>query len=199
LQQRLLDKGCGKPLETCFKFESHADYYVEKGMGRYITRDEAFAILEACDQAGLVPMPWISKERGSLCNCCGDCCGILRSLKINPSPLEKIISNYFAVVDPEACSGCATCEDRCQMDAIKVNGLDVAEVDLLRCIGCGLCVSTCPSDALSLSPKSASERSDPPETGKDYLFNLAKSRRKSLIPIRISKESTGQESSKRSL
>lgn len=190
LQQRLLDKGCGKPLETCFKFGDHADYYVEKGMGRFITKDEALKILEACDDAGLVPMPWISKERGSLCNCCGDCCGILRGLKMNPRPVEKIVSNYFAVVDPNACTGCGSCEDRCQMDAIKVGDSDVAEVDLDRCIGCGLCVPTCPSEALSLHQKSASERLEPPETGQQYLIQLSKSRGKSLVPIKITEVSS---------
>lgn len=191
LQQKLLDKGCGKPLETCFKFGTHADYYVEKGMGRYITKNEAFKIIEACDEAGLVPMPWISKERGSLCNCCGDCCGILRGLKMNPRPVEKIISNYFAVVESDSCSACGTCEDRCQMDAITVGSSNAAEVDLDRCIGCGLCVTTCPSQAVTLRPKPASERSDPPESGVDYLNQLSKWRGKSLIPLKISRMSLG--------
>ena len=36
--RKLADHDCDKPLENCFSFGSNADYYVEKGLGRYITR-----------------------------------------------------------------------------------------------------------------------------------------------------------------
>ncbi|MEW6112878.1 MAG: 4Fe-4S binding protein, partial [Thermodesulfobacteriota bacterium] len=152
VQQGLLDKGCGKPLEVCFQFGSHADYYVDKGMGRYITQEEALQILDKCDEAGLVPQPISSQELGGMCNCCGDCCGILRSIKFHPKPAERVLTNYYAEVDPEVCSACETCVDRCQMEAILVGDKEVAEVNRDRCIGCGLCVTTCPSEALSLKP-----------------------------------------------
>ncbi len=185
VQQGLLDKGCDKPLEVCFQFGSHAQFYVDKGMGRFITLDEALSIIDRCEQDGLVPQPFVSQDAGGMCNCCGDCCGILRSIKMHPKPAAQVLTNYYAAVDAEACSACETCVDRCQMEAIKVN--DVAGVDRDRCIGCGLCVTTCPSEALSLVLKP--ERQEPPATAKQYIMQLARTRGKSLVPIAFTKKS----------
>lgn len=88
-QKGLLQDGCSKPLQTCFMFGSHADYYVDRGMGRWITQEEALGILDRCDEAGLVPQPYNAQNPGGLCNCCGDCCGILRALKKHPEPAAE--------------------------------------------------------------------------------------------------------------
>lgn len=186
--QGLLDKGCSKPLEVCFQFGSHAQYYVEKGMGRYITQEEAISIIDNCEVAGLVPQPFVAQEVGGMCNCCGDCCEILQSIKTHPKPAEKVLTNYFAAVDRDACSACATCVDRCQMEAIKIGTDNVAEVDRDRCIGCGLCTTTCSEKAVSLRSKPESERRVPPVSGQDYLMQLASSRGKSLIPLAVTKK-----------
>jgi len=188
VQQGLLDKGCDKPVEVCFQFGSHADYYVDKGMGRYISREEALGIIDKCEEDGLVPQPFMSQDAGGMCNCCGDCCGILRSIKLDPKPAERVLSNYYAAVDADACSACETCMDRCQMEAIKIGANDVAEVDRDRCIGCGLCVTTCPSEAMSLQSKSEQERQVPPATAKEYMMQLAAARGKSLIPLSVMKK-----------
>jgi electron transport complex protein RnfB len=189
VQQGLLEKGCNQPLEACFQFGSHAHYYVDKGMGRFVTTDEALEILDKCEAAGLVAQPFSAQDAGGLCNCCGDCCGVLRAIKLDPKPASRVLTNYYAEVDPEACSACGTCSDRCQMDAITVGSADVAEVDRDRCIGCGLCVTTCPSEALSLRNKPESERRAPAVTARDYLVQLASTRGKSLIPLAITKRS----------
>jgi Pyruvate/2-oxoacid:ferredoxin oxidoreductase delta subunit/predicted transcriptional regulator len=189
VQQGLLEKGCDKPLEVCFQFGSHGQYYVDKGMARFITQEEALKIIDNCEEAGLVPQPFMSQDAGGMCNCCGDCCGILRSIKLHPKPVEKVLTNYYASVDSDACSACETCTDRCQMEAIKVGDGGVAEVDRDRCIGCGLCVTTCPSEALSLRSKPESERRDPPATARDFMMQLTSSRGKSLIPIAVQKRS----------
>jgi H+/Na+-translocating ferredoxin:NAD+ oxidoreductase subunit B len=189
VQQGILDKGCDKPREVCFQIGSHAQYYVDKGMARFITQEEALQILDKCDEAGLVPQPFVSQDAGGMCNCCGDCCGILRSIKLHPKPAERVLANYYAEVDSDSCSACETCIDRCQMEAIKIGADGVAEVDRDRCIGCGLCVTTCPSEAMSLQAKPESERKVPPTTGKDYFMQLASARGKSLIPIAVQKKS----------
>jgi len=189
VQQGLLDKACDKPLEVCFQFGSHAQYYVDKGMARFITQEEALRIIEKCDEDGLVPQPFMSQDAGGMCNCCGDCCGILRSMKMDPKPAEKVLTNYYASVEPEACSGCETCQGRCQMEAIEVGADGVAVVNRDRCIGCGLCVTTCPSEALSLRSKPESDRKEPPATGRDYIMQLASARGTSLIPLALSRKS----------
>lgn len=182
-QQKHIEAACDKPLEVCFMFGAHADYYVDRRMARYVEVDEALRILEACDAHGLVTQPANAVNPGGLCNCCGDCCGILRALRRLPNPAAMVHNNYLAVVDGATCSGCATCVDRCQMDAIQVSDDQVAQVDSMRCIGCGLCVTTCPTEALSLDLKPPEAHSEPPRTGREFMEKTAQMRGKSLIPL----------------
>jgi len=172
---KLAGKGCDKPLEACFLFGSHADYYVENGMGRYITKEEAKRIAKDNEEAGLVMQPFNSQKVGGMCSCCGDCCGVLRSLKMQPSPAEAVQSNYYAEVNAEECVGCETCLERCQMDAIAMVD-EIAQVDLNRCIGCGLCVTTCDTEAMQLVKKSESQQYLPPESGTATYIRIAQQR-----------------------
>jgi NAD-dependent dihydropyrimidine dehydrogenase PreA subunit len=176
---RLNDKGCDKPLETCFMFGSHAHFYVENGMGRYISKEEAREIIKHNEEAGLVMQPFNSQKFGGMCSCCGDCCGMLRSLKKQPVPAAAVQSNYFAEVDFEKCVGCETCLDRCQMEAIDVVD-GIAMINLDRCIGCGLCVTTCSAEALRLTRKSEDHLYAPPQTGAETYIQIAIERGKTL-------------------
>ena len=189
VQQGLLGQACDKPLEVCLMAGSHAEYYVDRGMGRWINHEEAFEILDRCEEAGLVPQPFNAQNPGGMCNCCGDCCGVLRGLKKHPKPVEMVIANYYTQVDPDLCSACETCLDRCQMEAIAIGDEDVAVVDLNRCIGCGLCVTTCTTEAMSLQPKPDAERREPPENAQTTLMELAQKRGKSLVPLSAMKAS----------
>ena len=173
----LADRGCDKPLEACMVFGSHADYYVENGMGRYISVEEAKAVARASEAAGLVMQPFNSQKVGGMCSCCGDCCGVLRSLKMQPKPAEAVQSNYFAVVDDDLCTGCETCIERCQMEAVAMTD-GLAAIDLDRCIGCGLCVTTCPTEALSLARKPEEAHYVPPKSGMETYINIAAERGK---------------------
>jgi ferredoxin len=104
-------------------------------------------------------------------------------MKSHPEP-AKIISSPFRVsVRVDLCDGCGICLDRCQMEALRLDGGQVV-ADLNRCIGCGLCVSTCPTKALSLERKPSSEQPDVPETMMKSYLKLARTRRK-LKPARL--------------
>jgi len=173
----LADEGCDKPMETCFMFGSHADFYVENGMGRYIDKEEAREIIKRNEEIGLVMQPFNSQKIGGMCSCCGDCCGMLRSLKKQPNPAASVQSNYFAEVDSDACAGCETCLERCQMEAIDMVE-DKAVIDLNRCIGCGLCVTTCSTGALQLARKPEEQLYEPPATGAKTFMAIMKERGK---------------------
>jgi Fe-S-cluster-containing hydrogenase component 2 len=170
-------KGCDKPMEACFLFGSHASFYVDNGMGRYVTKDEAKAIARNNEAAALVMQPFNAQYTGGMCSCCGDCCGILRSLKKQESPAAAVQSNYYAQVDTGCCTGCEICLDRCQMEAIDIVE-DRAVINLHRCIGCGLCVSTCPGNAMGLAKKSEDQQYVPPETGMETYIRIAQERGK---------------------
>ena len=187
VQKGLLGQACDKPVEVCFMAGSHAEYYVEREMGRWVDHGEALEILDKCEEAGLVRQPCNAINPGGLCNCCGDCCGMLRTLKKHPRPVEIVVTNHYARVDEDLCVGCEVCLDRCQMDAITMGDEDTAQVNLDRCIGCGLCVTTCDAEAMTLEPKSPEDRREPPAKAQLTLMELAQKRGKSLVPLAVMK------------
>ncbi|MFW9906607.1 MAG: 4Fe-4S binding protein, partial [Candidatus Thorarchaeota archaeon] len=84
--------------------------------------------------------------------CCNCCCLSLSKAKEIPRPAQFLASNFYAEVDKELCTGCGTCLERCQMNALKLVN-NISKVNFKRCIGCGLCVSTCPEEAIHLRKK----------------------------------------------
>ena len=102
---------------------------------------------------------------------------MLRSLKKQPVPAAAVKSNYYAVVDVEECTGCETCLDRCQMEAVEIVD-EKAVIDLDRCIGCGLCVTTCETHAMSLSMKTDDALYVPPKSLTETYIRIAMERGK---------------------
>jgi len=175
-RREIVNEGCGKAMEACFMFGSMGQYYLDKGIGREVSLEEATRILEQCREDGLVTQPATSQNPSGMCNCCGDCCGVLKALNKHPRPAEVVFSNHFAVIESDDCTGCETCLERCQMEAISMSDNDIAVVDLDRCIGCGLCVTACPVDAIQLTPKSEDALRLPPETTAEQMFLMAHKR-----------------------
>lgn len=155
-------------------FGSMGQYYLDRNMGREVTTEEAIGILERCQDEGLVTQPATSQNPGGMCNCCGDCCGVLKALNRHPRPAEIVFSNYVARVDEEECSGCEDCQERCQMDAISLSADDTSRVDEDRCIGCGLCVTTCQMEAISLEAKAGRYRMPPANTAEQMMLMAQK-------------------------
>ena len=172
----LLDQGCGKVMEACFMFGSMGQYYLDRGMGREVSLDEAVNILKECRDAGLVTQPATAQNPAGMCNCCRDCCGVLTALNKHPRPAEIVFSNYLARVDADACTGCEDCLDRCQMEAIRMNDADQAEVNPDRCIGCGLCVTTCLAEAMELVAKPRDKQRVPPASMAEQMMLMAQKR-----------------------
>lgn len=172
----LLNKPCKATSrrEVCMGFGESAKAYIDAGWGREITRNEAIEVLKQNEEEGLVLQPSNSINAEFICSCCGCCCEGLSSYKRLPNPADIVASNYFAVVDEDACTGCRTCEERCQMAAITVD--DIAIVNLQRCIGCGACVKSCPSEAIKLEKKANTKA--PPETMVELYENIAKMKAK---------------------
>jgi electron transport complex protein RnfB len=175
-RKKVLDSGCDKRIEACFMFGSMGQLYVDRGMGRRIDLDEAISILREAQESGLVTQPATTQNPAGMCNCCGDCCGVLISIKEHPRPAESVCSNYFAMGDRELCTGCETCLGRCQMEAIEIDQDCIAVVNRDRCIGCGLCVITCSAGAMRLVPKAEKDRITPPATSAEQMRIMAKKR-----------------------
>ena len=139
--------------ETCLQIgPDHARQYLDMKIGRPITREEAFQVLDRAEQAGFVLMPENSQHPENICCCCGDCCGVLGGALKSPKPADMYATNYYAEVDAALCAGCGACVKRCQLGARSlVDGKSTVNLD--RCIGCGNCVATCKSGATRLRRK----------------------------------------------
>ena len=174
-EHRIKGAGCDKLMESCLVFGWGADYYARNGLGRYISLEETLEILKMADAQGLVLQPSNAQEIVNICCCCGDCCQMLKSLKRLPAPAEAVASPYLAALDPERCTGCETCLDRCQMEALAMADAH-AVLNADRCIGCGLCVTTCPSGALSLQRKPAEKLPPVPKNMREAFMLRARAR-----------------------
>jgi ferredoxin len=158
-ERALVGSPCDFPLDVCLGFSSR----VRAPREGDLTREQALALLDKCEEIGLVhSVSNIQEGLGYLCNCCGCCCAILRY--VNEQGIESSVAqaNYIAAIDPEECQGCGECSERCQVQAIEErDGVFTVKED--RCIGCGLCVTGCPHDAAKLHRKPEEQILHPPE------------------------------------
>lgn len=138
--------------ETCMILNTFADSLIDASKGRVVTKEEAISLVQIFEEIGLVAQPENNKDPEFLCFCCGCCCGVLSMIKKFPAPAHHYLSNYYALVNTDLCTGCEVCIDRCQMDAVTMQD-NKAVINYDRCIGCGLCTVTCPTEALTLIRK----------------------------------------------
>jgi Pyruvate/2-oxoacid:ferredoxin oxidoreductase delta subunit/predicted transcriptional regulator len=150
---RAVEGKCEGRLERCIQLNRAADYAIERGTGRKLSKQEAIGILKISEEEGLVHCA--SNQRGPghvICNCC-DCCCMFWGQMGYVSP-----SRFQAMVDVDLCSACEACLDSCHFDALEmVDENETAQVLAEKCMGCGLCLVTCPEEAISLEEIRAQE------------------------------------------
>ena len=153
----LVDEPCKLediPQNACLSFGKVADFVVDRGFGQRITKQECVQILEDSEKAGLVHNANNNVEGlVFVCNCCGCCCGFLKMLREHDVKAMLAVSNFQVAIDEESCTGCGDCVDRCQMEALRLEG-EVVAVKIDHCVGCGNCVSVCPTESLSMVRRS---------------------------------------------
>ena len=89
-------------------------------------------------------------------------------LVLNPRKLaaHEFIGGSVAVIDPQLCQNCGTCEVVCRFDAIipsssstvsqhstSMKGSTGYAVDPIACDGCAACMYQCPSQAIHMEPQ----------------------------------------------
>ena len=171
----LKNNPCTHPMEVCFHFGGGCHYFVENGLARYISNEEALDIFNKGKESGLVCQVSASQEVSALCMCCDCCCGPIRAVKACAKPADLVNSNFFAQVSDDECTGCELCVERCPMDAISVD--DVARVNLDRCIGCGVCAMTCPVDAIRVYRKETDKAFVPEKSYFEAVMAIYRQRR----------------------
>ena len=150
----ILGKNCTvtNRLETCIGVGIVAQMYIEMGWAREINKEHAIEIFKQNEEDGLIIQPGNAQKPDFICSCCGCCCEELLGIKTFPNPAAIASTNHYVEIDPILCSGCGTCIDRCQLEAIYPDD-EISSIDLKKCIGCGNCVMICPSNAISLRKK----------------------------------------------
>jgi len=148
-------KRCDHPLENCIKYDELADYLIEKGIGREITKKEALEVIRKSEEAGLVHLVDNAREGiKHTCNCCGCCCWSVGTIRRKKIPRDVLMATYFLrETDQEKCTGCGECVEICPVQVIKMEG-DFPVVDKEWCIGCGVCAVPCPVSAVKLVRRS---------------------------------------------
>jgi NAD-dependent dihydropyrimidine dehydrogenase PreA subunit len=148
---RAIDGACGQPVEVCMQLDRAAEYAIERGTGRKLSRQEALDMLEMCEDQGLVHVAENKQGVGHvICNCCHDCCINWTSVRTGVGKFASP-SRFRASIDFDKCNGCEKCVERCIFDALTLtaDGTSVA-VDEQKCMGCGVCRVACMLDAISL-------------------------------------------------
>jgi Na+-translocating ferredoxin:NAD+ oxidoreductase subunit B len=161
---------CTHSGEVCIAFDYYAEYPIEEmKYGRWITQAEALRVVEYAEEQGLVHQTGgDARNVECICNCCPDCCTVLRMLKQLPNPGRILSSNYTPFLDQSKCVSCGACVKKCPMKAISLGG-DSSMTDGERCIGCGLCVTACKKSARTVVMKPEGQVRRPPSPEK-YSF-----------------------------
>jgi ferredoxin len=149
--KEIIGEGCNFPKDDiCIIFTPWAEYYIEYGLGRKASKEEAKNALRKAEEVGLVHCA-MNVQRGgiAICNCCSCCCAILRGITQLKIPTSVAKSNFIVDLLEDDCTGCGDCVERCQVNALELND-SIVSLKKERCIGCGLCVTTCPVEALTL-------------------------------------------------
>lgn len=168
LEQDLMGNSCSTSVKRCGFYGLPPETPLSENV---LNREQAKALFEKIEEEGLVHLGFYGFTRGAeepqfvgCCNCCGDCCGVLRGT--NDFGLEEgpQRSNYRAVINLDSCIQCGNCIERCQVDAITEDADGMPKLDLERCIGCGVCVIGCHGEAIELVPVSKEEWFDVPSS-----------------------------------
>ncbi len=150
---RLVGRGCEHPTEVCMKFDELADFVIDHGLARELSKEEALDVIGATEEAGLVH--FVDNAEGEIkhnCNCCGCACWNVGNIRRRKIPRDTIMATYFMRdTDPDECTGCGECAAICPVEAVEVSEKGIPVVDREWCIGCGVCATVCPTDAVVLN------------------------------------------------
>ena len=126
--------------------------FVELGMGRGVSKQQAINYMDEMQDFGLVinsdnamaPDPIV------ICLCCGCCCSQVRGRTKFDNP-KAVLPSSFLPIAGDVCIKCGKCARRCFMSALSIDKeLDRMVADPEKCIGCGVCTLKCSKDTLKL-------------------------------------------------
>jgi len=146
---------CTHPLENCMKYDELAEYVIETGIGKEITKTRALEIINSSEEQGLIHLVDNAQEGiKHTCNCCHCCCWSVGTIRRRRIPRDVLMATYYIrKTDLDTCTGCGLCVDACPVNAVTMHD-NLPVVDEEWCIGCGVCGRPCPVSAVQLVRKS---------------------------------------------
>lgn len=118
---------------------------------RTVTATEATALLQECEDQGLMHSIWTFETpfTAAICNCNLES-GCM-AMKLTAGYEMKMMwrGESVATIDSSACTSCGACAKRCPFEAIE-NSRSSITLHAEKCWGCGICRSACRFAALSL-------------------------------------------------
>ena len=154
----LIDTKCSfdMPKESCMAFGSMASAWESWGYGRHVSKEEAIDILKEVRDRGAVHSVIHEKDDHRLpvvaiCNCCWDCCGILKPYNMGSVPLMYNVSYSARIKEDANCKECGNCAKFCPTTAMKLKDKKVS-FDKDKCIGCGQCAFQCRQNNIEMYP-----------------------------------------------
>ncbi|MBT3310476.1 MAG: 4Fe-4S binding protein [Desulfobacterales bacterium] len=138
------------PEYSCLAFGDVAEYSIERGYGKKITKEECLETIDACAKSGAVHNSNNYTEKLQLlCNCCSCCCGALAVAREVGNGIVINSTNFAVNYDAESCTACGDCVEICPVDAMEMVG-DAVSIKENFCMGCGNCVNTCEMNSLTM-------------------------------------------------
>ncbi|HML31832.1 4Fe-4S binding protein [Sporomusa sphaeroides] len=154
-----------EPYDCCIQFDDWADLYVnELKVSRYLTQEEALALIKHNQENNLVMMAAGSIESEIMCSCCECCCDVLATYKGIGGKAAQMVTNYYVDIDKDKCTECGKCAEVCFTRAGIIMNNGKWEYHMDKCVGCGVCVNNCPTKALTLKRKPEDKQFTPPKT-----------------------------------
>ena len=122
-QQAMRGEGSGEICgEFCISLGDMAEYMDDRGIGRYITKEEVYEILERAERHGYVHQITNIDGEGkivAICNCAPGVCNALRTSQLYNTP-NMSASAYRAHVETDKCVACGKCVEVCPVGAAKL-------------------------------------------------------------------------------
>jgi len=143
------------PIDVCMTLDMAAIFFIENGMGKRLTKEEALDLLVKCEKMGLVHCTLNAQKPDFICNCDKEHCGILKGISKFHRMGGLALSNFRVKIDESKdCTECYRCVDLCPTHAIFPSigegGKFNLELKDDLCIGCGICSTNCSSKRLIL-------------------------------------------------
>jgi len=161
----------GMPMDVCMWFGSMAEYAIERLGAKHTGKEAAMQVLDKSEEAGLIHMSRNTTEDIEfICNCDRWHCEAVSDVLKQSKPALFFNSGFQPRFDPDLCTACETCIERCPPEALAMGDNDVPQVNLDRCFGCAVCATGCPSDAIVMEVKP--DFPVPPKDTKELVTSL---------------------------